>query len=213
MADPFDPGAVVAHVVLGPPVPERVAAGHELADQIGEPLVERILPRVAAQGRDDVLAFCSQSGKKIRAAGLRNVNLAVLPVRGIVQHGRVERMPERVGGDEIDAPSRTHIGAPSPRPGTAASRSHRLLGGPLVSRRVQGPSRPGEVVQVVGLGVVELERAGEGVEDFDGDAGKFPALHPRVVLDADAGDHGHLFATQARHAAVSAADDVQPDRV
>jgi hypothetical protein len=49
----FDPSAVVADIVCGPAVPESIAAGNELSDQIGELLVERVLPGVAAQGRDD----------------------------------------------------------------------------------------------------------------------------------------------------------------
>jgi hypothetical protein len=65
---------------------------------------------------------------------------------------------------------------------------------------------------VIGLRLIELQRAGEGIQDLDGHAGEVSALHPRVVLDADPGEHGHLFAAQAGHPATPAADDSRPVR-
>ena len=50
MTDTLESGTVVAHVVPGPSEPERVAAGDELTDQVGEPLVVGVLPGVGAQG-------------------------------------------------------------------------------------------------------------------------------------------------------------------
>jgi len=40
-------------------------------------------------------------------------------------------------------------------------------------------------MQVIGLGLVELERAGKGIENLGGDTGEVPALHPRVILGID----------------------------
>lgn len=45
----------------------------------------------------------------------------------------------------------------------------------------------GEVVQVRGLGVVEVEGAGEGVEDAVRDAGQVAAFKAGVVVDAHPG--------------------------
>lgn len=50
------------------------------------------------------------------------------------------------------------------------------------------------------FGVVELQGAGQGVEDGSGDAGEGSALELGVVLDADAGEGGDLGAPQAGHA-------------
>src|SRR6185312_5452111 len=86
--------------------------------------------------------------------------------------------------------------------------SHRLLGGPFVPR-TGGSGRAGQVVQVVGLGLVEPERAGEGIENLDGDTGEVAALHSRVVLDTDPGEHGDLFPAQSGHATSTPADDAR----
>jgi hypothetical protein len=50
------------------------------------------------------------------------------------------------------------------------------------------------------LGVVELKRAGERLEDEVGDAAEVSALQALVVLDADAGQRRHLLAAEAGHA-------------
>ena len=49
--------------------------------------------------------------------------------------------------------------------------------------------------------VVELEGAGEGVEDGGGHPGEGAALQPGVVLDADPGEGGDFSAPQAGHPA------------
>ena len=59
--------------------------------------------------------------------------------------------------------------------------------------RARGPGGAGEVVQVGALGLVELQGAGEAVEDAVGDAGEVAAFELGVVLDADAGQVGDLL--------------------
>ena len=68
-------------------------------------------------------------------------------------------------------------------------------------RRDRGVHEP---VEVVALGLVELEGVADAVEDAVGDAADVAALEPGVVLDADAGEEGDLFAAQAGDAAVRA---------
>jgi len=51
-----------------------------------------------------------------------------------------------------------------------------------------------EVEQVGAFDVVELQGACDGVEDVFGDAADVAPLELRVVLGADPGDHGDLFA-------------------
>ena len=60
------------------------------------------------------------------------------------------------------------------------------------------------------FGLVELQGSGDGFEDAVGDTGEVPALEPRVVVDADPGQDGDLFASQAGYAPVGAVGR-QPD--
>src|SRR5699024_787173 len=71
------------------------------------------------------------------------------------------------------------------------------------------PGRAGQIVQVVPLRLVEPESLCDGVEHLRGDPGEIPALHPRVVLDAHAGEHRDLLAAQAGHTTAGAADDAR----
>src|SRR4051812_32585240 len=61
------------------------------------------------------------------------------------------------------------------------------------------------------LGVAQLERIGERVEDGVRDAGRVAALEPLVVLDAHTGKRGDLLTAQAWHLATAVA--AQPDRL
>ena len=67
----------------------------------------------------------------------------------------------------------------------------------------------GEVEQVGALGLVELQRPRERVEDAGRGAGDLAALEPGVVLDAETGDRRDLAAAQPRNA--SGPGGRQPD--
>ena len=54
------------------------------------------------------------------------------------------------------------------------------------------------------FGFVELQGTGDGFEDAVGDTGEVAALEPGVVVDADPGEDGDLFAAQAGHPPVGA---------
>ena len=54
------------------------------------------------------------------------------------------------------------------------------------------------------LCLVELKGAGDAFEHVFRDAAGVAALEPRVVLDADPGEHGGFFAAQALHASPAA---------
>ena len=64
--------------------------------------------------------------------------------------------------------------------------------------------RTGQVKEVLALGLVELQRRRERVENALRDAGQIPALHAGVVVDGDTGEHGDLLAPQPLDPAVSA---------
>ena len=68
----------------------------------------------------------------------------------------------------------------------------------------------GEVDEVVAFGVVELQGAGDGVEDLVGDAGDGAAFELGVVLDAQPGERGDLARAAAR-APAGCAPAGQPD--
>jgi hypothetical protein len=63
---------------------------------------------------------------------------------------------------------------------------------------------------VTALGVVELQRAGDGVQHALRDPAEVPALQAHVVVDADPGQHRDLLATQPGHPPVTAAVHGQP---
>ena len=72
------------------------------------------------------------------------------------------------------------------------------------SCRPAGGGGADEPVEVVALGLVELECVRDPVQDALGDAAGLAALEAGVVLDADAGEQGDLLAAQPGDAAVGA---------
>jgi hypothetical protein len=62
----------------------------------------------------------------------------------------------------------------------------------------------GEVEQMLALGVVELQRPRDRIQHALGGAADVAALQLGVVVEADVGEHGDLFAPQAGHAAFTA---------
>jgi hypothetical protein len=72
-------------------------------------------------------------------------------------------------------------------------------------RRARGPAFAARQVEEVGaFGFVQPEGAGEGFQDTFGDAAELSPLQTGVVLGADAGEHGDLFAAQPGDAPVAA---------
>ena len=63
----------------------------------------------------------------------------------------------------------------------------------------------GEVVQVLVLGVVQAEDAGEGVDDSGAGPGLLAAFQAGVVVDADPGEGGEFLTAQPRGAAQAGA--------
>jgi hypothetical protein len=76
-----------------------------------------------------------------------------------------------------------------------------VLGRSAARRRADGLGGAGEVEEVRALRVVELQRAGQGVEDACGGAGEVAAFQARVAGDADSGEDSDLLAAQAREPA------------
>ena len=78
-----------------------------------------------------------------------------------------------------------------------------MLGRPAARRRPDGVGGAGEVEEVSALGVVELQRASQRLEDAVRGPGEVAALEAGVVGGAHAGEDGDLLAAQPGHAARS----------
>ena len=101
-------------------------------------------------------------------------------------------------------------------PSVIADSAHCRLGrgapGVVARRRARPDERDAvgrarQVEQVRALGVVQLQGAGDSVQDGGGGSGDRAALELGVVLHADAGEGRHLSAAQPRDPSVGASDD------
>ena len=118
----------------------------------------------------------------------------------------VEGAGEPVGGEEVHA-AVAHERRPG---GDGVERPLQARSGRRLERRAlrSAPDRgcavggPGEVGEVCSFGVVELQGAGDGVEDLLGCAVDGAAFELGVVLDAEPGERGDLAASQSGHAPV-----------
>ena len=96
----------------------------------------------------------------------------------------------RAGGDGVERPLQAGPGRPLLRAAAGAQDGVAAVG--LV----------GEAQQVGAFGVVELQGAGDRVEDAGGDPGEGAAFELGVVLHAHAGQRGDLAAPQPGDAAL-----------
>lgn len=210
MVDAFESGAVVTHVVGRPTESERVAAGDQLADQIGEPFVAGILAGVGAHGGDQIVGVVVPVGEEVPGGRAQEHEPGrVAAAVGVVEDGRVQRAPERIGRDDVH-PTVAHPDGDADRVQEAlqAGPHVTVLSGTTPSGRIR-IGRAGEIMQVVGLGLVEPQCPGNAVENLRRDAAQIAPLHLGVVVDAHVGERGHLLATQTRHPAASTADDAR----
>jgi hypothetical protein len=126
--------------------------------------------------------------------------------RHVGVQGRVQGVAEAVGGEEVQAAgSDEGRGAGHRLQDVQEAVRHEAAGASRAPGGAVG-GNAGQIVEVGSFGLVQLEGACEGVEDFGGGSGEVAALHACVVLDADTGEHGDFFATQAGHAPVAAVD-------
>jgi hypothetical protein len=102
-------------------------------------------------------------------------------------HLRVKGAPERVRGEDVQAPVLHDRGR-------ACDRVEDMLNArpdPLLRRAATGSGRrarrPCEVEEVRTLGLVELKGTGQRLQNAFGDPAQVPALEADVVVDADSG--------------------------
>ena len=169
----FDAGAVGADVVGTPAAAELVAAGGQLADQVVEALVVRVLP-----GR----------GAEVGDRGVRGkLPVGVKPVRGAVKEGEpgevrgairvvvevgVKRTAEEIGGEQVGP-----VVSDNHRPGGDGVEGPLQAGpyGPVFAAAAAGPHGGagavgclGQVEQVGSFGFVQLEGAGDRIKHAGG---------------------------------------------
>jgi hypothetical protein len=181
---------------------EGVAAGGQFADEVVECFVVGVAPGLGVQDGDGGVGGEFPVG--VEAVGVLVEEGVAGEVRrvarvAVVQRG-VHRAAEVVGRKQIHPAV-----ADDRRPGEGVQDP--LQGGP---RRpaLAGPATGAhacagavgglrQVEQVGSLGVVELQRAGDRVEDGGGGTGEVAAFELGVVLDAHAGRRGHLAAAES----------------
>ena len=188
--------------------PERLAAGGQLADEVLQPPVVGVAAGLGAHDADAHLGEEVPVGVEVARGGVEELEAGeVRRAAAVADDGGVEGAAERVGGEQVlarVADEGDAVGDRVQRPLQAGPRRR------LARRRRRGRPEVGmpsaaraRSKQVGALGVVELQRARQRVEDAGGGAGDLAALEAGVVLDAQPGQRGDLAAAQARHAAAA----------
>jgi hypothetical protein len=203
--EPFAPGAVEAHVLGGPSLPEQLATGREFADQGDERLVVRVAARLQAQHRgrvaDDLVVVDEELPGRLRLEVDEPGGVHRTP--RVREHGGVEGPGEPVHGQ--------HVVAAVADPGRSVGdrvedlsqrRSDGRRGAPPAASAPRA-RLPGEGEEVFAFGLVQLQRRGQGLEHALGGAGQAAALHAHVVVHRDPGEHRHLLAAQPLDPAVA----------
>jgi NAD(P)-dependent dehydrogenase (short-subunit alcohol dehydrogenase family) len=123
---------------------------------------------------------------------------------------REQRIPELVGGQDVQAPVEHERGRAAHRVQDALHRGPDALRGGPAARRAGRGSGADQVEQMRPLSLIELQGVRDAVDDAVGDAGGVAALEPDVVLAGDAGEDGDLIAAQARDPSAVSAIHGQP---
>ncbi len=195
-------GAVELDVVGRPADSERVASGGQLADEVGEAPVVGVTAGFGAENGDrvvgDLLPVMEELGRLwVQEDEPGHVRRACQ----VAEHRRVQGVAEGVGAQDVEA-TVADIGRDSGH-GVQDSLdgwAYPLLAGSAADRA--SPVGGADQVEQVGpFGLVELQGPGDAFEDVFGRTVGVSAFEAGVVLDADAGQHGHLFSAQAGHAA------------
>ena len=194
-------GPVPPDFVPGPALPEGVAAGGQLADQVRQGLVVGVTADLGAQGGDVLVGDGVPVGVELGGGGVQEGEAGGVDRPGRAGEDRREQGPgQGVAGEDVQA-AVADVGRDAVHrlQHVPQFRAHRLPG-----RAASGLGRRGgvggadQVEQVGAFGVVEQQGAGDGVQDGVGGAAGVAALQPGVVRDADPGQQRDLLAAQAR---------------
>jgi hypothetical protein len=154
---------------------------------------QRDVERARAHGRPPLVVARHPSGVEVLSSGVQEAEAgAVRRLLVTVEQRGVERATELVGGQIVGvraAEDRRSVKLVKDAPDDRADA--RLGRG--ASTRCGRSGSAGEVEEVRALGVIELERPSERLQDKVRDAAEVPALQPLVVVHRDAGERGDLF--------------------
>ena len=104
VVEAFDPGAVEPDVVGGPPHAELVAAGGELADEVGQTSVVGVAAGFGAQDGDGVVGDGVPVDEELRRPRVEEQEAGrVRWLHRIVEHVGVEGVAEPVSGEDVQA--------------------------------------------------------------------------------------------------------------
>ncbi len=207
VVEPLGTGVVVAHVVRRPPGAEVIAAGGQFADEVRQASVARVAAGLGAQVRHDVVRGLVPVAEEVAGAGAEEGEPGDVGRSNRVDvHLRVQRVAEPVGGQDVPT-AIAHV-----RGGVGDGVEDALHAGAHLLRRRSalrarlraGVRRAGEVEQVRPLGLVQLQRPRDRLQDAFRGAGEVPALEVGVVVDAHPGEQRRLFPAEPGDAAVAA---------
>ena len=156
------PGAVQADVVGGPADAELVAAGGQLADQVGQVLVVGVAAGFGAQHGDGVVGGAFPVAPERAGVRVEEVEPGEVRPAGRGRRTPARTAPARAGSRRArpGARSRRRPGPRSSRRGCAATLGRTCRAGGRRRARRAGPGGAGEVEQVLPLGLVELQGPG-----------------------------------------------------
>ena len=178
---------------------ELVAARRQLADEVLEVAVIGVAAGLRAQRRDQLRGQPLPVGVEVARRRVQEGEArAVGRLLGAVEHRRVQRAAERVGGQVVavdGADDRRRLDLVEQ---ALHDRADARLGRPRAPRRDRARGAR-QIEEVRALGVVELQRPGQRFEHELGDAADLAALQAPVVVGADAGQRRDLLAAQAGH--------------
>ena len=196
--------------VRGPQRAERVAAGGQLADELGQDPVVGVAARLGAQQRHAVPGGLVPVGVEVGRPRIEKGEPGV--VRRLsgdrVRSGLVVQVAYRARARAFAAMTSSRRSARTPgrrssRPAVAARRDARAAA-PGVARPGAALGCAGQAEQVGTFGLVELQVRGRAPPARRPTSPGVAALESRVVLDAHAGEQCGLLAAQAGDAPMAA---------
>jgi hypothetical protein len=181
---PLAAAAVQPDVVGGPAGPEGLAGGGQLPDQVGQPPVVRVAAGLATQDGHGVISGLVPVNVEVACSGVQEQEPGQVDRQLLAgQDRRVQGVPEAVGAEDVQAAG-AHIGRH-----TGHGVQEPLDAGPD-PLGAAGPPRPGrggggagQVEQMRPLGLVQLQGAGEGMQDAVRDPTQVAPLHLGVAVD------------------------------
>ncbi len=177
MMEPFRAAAVDEDVVARPAHPEFLAPRRQLADEVGQHPVIRVAARLAAELRHDVVRGPLPIGVEGPGARVQEREACGIGgLHGVAELLGVERRGQRVGVEDVETPvpdERRNVGHRVDDPLDARSDPLRRRSAAGRSLRVR---QPGQVKQVLALGLVKLEGTADAVQHVIRHAARVAAL-------------------------------------